>query len=95
VSAADLLRRGPVLAEGSAFERLRCAEGIAFDPALGIGALVADPAGRAALAAALAGEPGPCACQLDALGLPASGGRCGTDERHLAALADRLTARRG
>jgi len=42
-----------------------------------------------------AGEPGPFAEQLDALGLPVSGGCCGTDERHLAALADRLTARRG
>lgn len=42
-----------------------------------------------------AGEPGPFAAQLDALGLPVSGGCCGTDERHLVALADRLTARRG
>lgn len=42
-----------------------------------------------------AGEPGPFARQLDALGLPVAGGCCGTDERHLAALADRLTARRG
>lgn len=47
----ELLRTGSVLAEGSVFERLRRAEGIAFDPEVGIGALVADPAGRDALAA--------------------------------------------
>lgn len=46
----ELLRGGPVLSEGSVFERLRRADGIAFDPEVGIGALVADPAGRAALA---------------------------------------------
>jgi homocysteine S-methyltransferase len=50
VSVADLLRSGPVLSEGSVFERLRRAEGIAFDPEVGIGALVADATGREALA---------------------------------------------
>jgi len=35
VDIADLLRTGPVLSEGSVFERLRRAEGIAFYPEVG------------------------------------------------------------
>lgn len=45
----ELLRSGPVLGEASIFERLRRTSGIAFDPEVGIGGLVTDDRGFAAL----------------------------------------------
>ena len=45
----DVLRAGPVLGEASVFERLRRAPGVEFDPDVGIGALVTDDRGHAAL----------------------------------------------
>jgi homocysteine S-methyltransferase len=42
---ADWIRRGPVLAEASIFERLRRSPGVAFDPEVGVGGLVTDPTG--------------------------------------------------
>ena len=45
----ELLRAGPVLSEASIFERLRREPDIAFDPEVGIGGLVADDRGFAAL----------------------------------------------
>jgi homocysteine S-methyltransferase len=41
---------GPVLAEGSVYERLRRHPGITFDPAMRHGVLIYDPVGRAAAA---------------------------------------------
>ncbi len=43
--------RGPVLAEGSVYERLRRTPGVESDPEIGIGALVFTPATREGLAA--------------------------------------------
>ncbi len=45
----DVLIDGAVLSEASIFERLRRTDGLAFDPEVGIGGLVEDEAGRAAL----------------------------------------------
>lgn len=45
----ELLRTGPVLSEASIFERLRRTPGIEFDPEVGIGGLVTDDRGHAAL----------------------------------------------
>ena len=45
----ELLRTGPVLSEASIFERLRREPGIAFDAEVGIGGLVTDDRGFAAL----------------------------------------------
>lgn len=45
----ERIQSGPVLAEASIFERLRRAPDVAFDPEVGVGGLVADPAGAALL----------------------------------------------
>ena len=79
-------------------------------PAVAASALTAEPAGGRVIACFAnasvlspeeldgraeldAGDPDAFAHQLDALGLPLSGGCCGTDERHLVELADRLVRR--
>ena len=49
VNVAEQLRAGPVLSEASIFERLRRTPGIEFDAEVGIGALVTDNQGHAAL----------------------------------------------
>ncbi len=49
LTAEELLRTGPVLSEASIFERLRRTPGIDFDPEVGIGGLVTDDRGHAAL----------------------------------------------
>lgn len=45
MDVVDRIRSGPVLAEASIFERLRRAPDVAFDSEVGVGGLVADPAG--------------------------------------------------
>lgn len=50
MDVAERIHAGPVLAEASIFERLRRAPDVAFDPEVGVGGLVADPAGTELLA---------------------------------------------
>lgn len=45
MDVVERIQDGPVLAEASIFERLRRAPDVAFDPEVGVGGLVADPAG--------------------------------------------------